>query len=71
MQDAHEFLNFLLNELVDILEESKAANSSPGTLPSSEKIANGTCNHVENGIKEEQLVSWVHRIFQVSSILNH
>ncbi|CAA7403289.1 unnamed protein product [Spirodela intermedia] len=64
-QDAHEFLNFLLNELVDILEkESNAATSSPGTLTASENIANGTCNHVSNGIKEEQLVSWVHRIFQ-------
>ncbi|KAK9166967.1 hypothetical protein Scep_002158 [Stephania cephalantha] len=43
--DAHEFLNFLLNELVDILEkESQAAKGSSETSSPSEKIANGPRN---------------------------
>ncbi|MQL72574.1 hypothetical protein Taro_004939 [Colocasia esculenta] len=65
-QDAHEFLNFLLNELVDILEkESKAAKTSPevSSSSSSEKTANGPSNPVANGVKEP-LLTWVHKIFQ-------
>ncbi|KAJ8480555.1 hypothetical protein OPV22_024282 [Ensete ventricosum] len=64
-QDAHEFLNFLLNELVDILEkESDAAKSSPETLSPSKKIANGPCHPVANGVRKEPLVTWVHKNFQ-------
>ncbi|XP_078440047.1 ubiquitin carboxyl-terminal hydrolase 3 [Wolffia australiana] len=60
-QDAHEFLNFLLNELVDILEkESNASKSSPGASSSSEKLTNGPAN----GVKKEPLVTWVHKNFQ-------
>lgn len=67
MQDAHEFLNFLLNELVDILEkESHAVKTSPETSPPSEKIANGPKNPEANGVKKEPLVTWVHKNFQVS-----
>uniref|UniRef100_A0A1D1YVX1 ubiquitinyl hydrolase 1 n=1 Tax=Anthurium amnicola TaxID=1678845 RepID=A0A1D1YVX1_9ARAE len=63
-QDAHEFLNFLLNELVDILEkESMATKGSPEVSSLSEKVANGPSNPVANGVKE-QLVTWVHKIFQ-------
>ncbi|URE49770.1 ubiquitin carboxyl-terminal hydrolase [Musa troglodytarum] len=64
-QDAHEFLNFLLNELVDILEkESDAAKSSPETLSPSKKIANGPSHPVANGVQKEPLVTWVHKNFQ-------
>lgn len=64
-QDAHEFLNFLLNELVDILEkESHGAKSSAATSP--EKVSNGTCNGHANDVKEEPLVTWVHKNFQVN-----
>ncbi|XP_020241110.1 ubiquitin carboxyl-terminal hydrolase 3-like isoform X2 [Asparagus officinalis] len=64
-QDAHEFLNFLLNVLVDILEkESKAAKSSPEADKSSDKIANGTCGPQANGVHKEPLVTWVHKNFQ-------
>ncbi|XP_059648061.1 ubiquitin carboxyl-terminal hydrolase 4-like [Cornus florida] len=64
-QDAHEFLNFLLNELVDILEkESRAATSSPETSSPSEKITNGPRNDQVNGVKKEPLVTWVHKNFQ-------
>ncbi|KAK2982330.1 hypothetical protein RJ640_009027, partial [Escallonia rubra] len=64
-QDAHEFLNFLLNELVDILEkESVAAKSSPETSSLPEKSANGPMNGQANGFKKEPLVTWVHENFQ-------
>nr|DAD21949.1 TPA_asm: hypothetical protein HUJ06_023412 [Nelumbo nucifera] len=64
-QDAHEFLNFLLNELVDILEkESHAARSSPQTSSPSEKTANGLKSAQANGFQKEPLVTWVHKNFQ-------
>lgn len=60
-------MNFLLNELVDILEkESHAVKTSPETSPPSEKIANGPKNPEANGVKKEPLVTWVHKNFQVS-----
>ncbi|KAK4401877.1 Ubiquitin carboxyl-terminal hydrolase 3 [Sesamum angolense] len=45
-QDAHEFLNFLLNHLVDILEKEshKAKNQA---------VANGPSNGQVNGVKQE------------------
>ncbi|WVZ24017.1 hypothetical protein V8G54_002561 [Vigna mungo] len=59
-QDAHEFLNFLLNELVDILEkESQAAKTADQeTSPPSEKVANGPKNGQANGVHKEPLVTW-------------
>lgn len=64
-QDAHEFLNFLLNELVDILEkEAQAAKSDQETLPS-EKVANGPSNAQANASQKEPFVTWVHKNFQV------
>ncbi|KOM30719.1 hypothetical protein LR48_Vigan01g027300 [Vigna angularis] len=65
-QDAHEFLNFLLNELVDILEkESQAAKTADQeTSPPSEKAANGPKNGQANGVHKEPLVTWVHKNFQ-------
>ncbi|GAB2219427.1 hypothetical protein Droror1_Dr00007062 [Drosera rotundifolia] len=66
-QDAHEFLNFLLNELVDILEKECAATKVENTSP--EKIANGPSNghlNASNGTNgsKEPLVTWVHKNFQ-------
>ncbi|CAL9179931.1 unnamed protein product [Musa hybrid cultivar] len=69
-QDAHEFLNFLLNELVDTLErDSNAANSSPeasssSSSSSSEKVANGPSNPPVNGLRKDPFVTWVHDSFQ-------
>nr|CAD1826348.1 unnamed protein product [Ananas comosus var. bracteatus] len=64
-QDAHEFLNFLLNELVDTLEkEANAAKSSPETSPLPEKIANGPRHPLPNGVQKEPIVTWVHKSFQ-------
>ncbi|KAJ0082783.1 hypothetical protein Patl1_12397 [Pistacia atlantica] len=65
VEDAHEFLNFLLNELVDILEkEAQAAKSDPETSSPPEKIANGPKNGHANGVRKEPLVTWVHKNFQ-------
>ncbi|GMH21371.1 hypothetical protein Nepgr_023213 [Nepenthes gracilis] len=58
-QDAHEFLNFLLNELVDILEkESSAAKNQPKNSPF-EKLANGPLNGQANGGLKEPLATGV------------
>ncbi|CAD6260682.1 unnamed protein product [Miscanthus lutarioriparius] len=63
-QDAHEFLNFLLNELVDILEkESSAAKDSPQSS-SPEKAPNGPVQPLANGVKKEPPVTLVHKNFQ-------
>ncbi|CAJ2677067.1 unnamed protein product [Trifolium pratense] len=67
-QDAHEFLNFLLNELVDILEKEAqaAAKTDPETPPPTEKVVNGFKNghgHA-NGPQKEPLITWVHKNFQ-------
>jgi len=60
-------LNYLLNELVDILEkEARAEKDDQGTLLPSEKIANGPKNGLANGAKKEPLATWVHKNFQVS-----
>ncbi|CBI35637.3 unnamed protein product, partial [Vitis vinifera] len=64
-QDAHEFLNFLLNELVDILEkEASASKSDPETSSPPEKTANGPKTAQANGVQKEPLVTWVHKNFQ-------
>ena len=61
-QDAHEFSNFLLNELVDILEkEAQAAKSDPETSSPTGKTANGPKNGRLNGVRKEPLVTWVHK----------
>ncbi|KAJ1380145.1 Ubiquitin specific protease, conserved site [Sesbania bispinosa] len=50
-QDAHEFLNLLLNKLVDIMEKEAQA-------------ANWLRNGHANGAQKEPLVTWVHKNFQ-------
>ncbi|XP_051140793.1 ubiquitin carboxyl-terminal hydrolase 3 [Andrographis paniculata] len=61
-QDAHEFLNYLLNELVDILE--KEARASKNNQEISQKIANGQTNMPCNGLEKDPLITWVHQNFQ-------
>eukprot|EP01018_Ginkgo_biloba_P012773 Gb_25243 [translate_table: standard] len=64
-QDAHEFLNFLLNELVDIVEkEAGAANKLSGNLSQPEKNVNGSINGLSNGNHQQPVLTWVHKIFQ-------
>ncbi|KAK8673049.1 hypothetical protein V6N13_111405 [Hibiscus sabdariffa] len=66
-QDAHEFLNFLLNELVDILEkEARTAKIEADTSSPPEKTANGPKNPQANGVQKEPLVTWVHKNFQIT-----
>lgn len=64
-------MNFLLNELADILEkEHNAAKGSKEASPS-EKIANGpngTLVAQANGCQKEPLVTWVHKNFQVGQL---
>ncbi|CAH9099671.1 unnamed protein product [Cuscuta epithymum] len=57
-QDAHEFLNYLLNELVDILERESNAVKTDRENSSSENIVHA------NGAQKEPLVTWVHKNFQ-------
>ncbi|XP_039012550.1 ubiquitin carboxyl-terminal hydrolase 3-like isoform X2 [Hibiscus syriacus] len=64
-QDAHEFLNFLLNELVDILEkEARTSKIEAETSSPPEKTANGPKNSQAKGVQKEPLVTWVHKNFQ-------
>lgn len=68
LQDAHEFLNFLLNEIVDTLEkEAQAAKNDQETASPAEKTANGLKTAHANGGPKEQLDTWVHKNFQVLS----
>uniref|UniRef100_A0A0D9VHF0 Ubiquitin carboxyl-terminal hydrolase n=1 Tax=Leersia perrieri TaxID=77586 RepID=A0A0D9VHF0_9ORYZ len=64
-QDAHEFWNFLLNEIVDIMEEDcRTANNSPQTITPEEVPSNGVANNLANGVTVGPLVTLVHRTFQ-------
>lgn len=55
-QDAHEFLNYLLNTIADILQEEKKQEKQNG------KLKNGNMNEAEENNKQE--LTWVHEIFQ-------
>lgn len=68
-QDAHEFLNYLLNELVDILEKEAKASASAnavaqGNTGHQEKGINGTVNGSGNGCQQQPIITWVHKLFQ-------
>ncbi|CAI9763558.1 unnamed protein product [Fraxinus pennsylvanica] len=64
-QDAHEFLNYLLNELVDILEkDAHTSKSNQESSSPSEKIDNGPNEMSVNGPQNELIVTWVHKNFQ-------
>lgn len=55
-QDAHEFLNYLLNTIADILQEEKKQEKQNG------KLKNGNMNETAENNKPE--LTWVHEIFQ-------
>ncbi|CAF1809988.1 unnamed protein product [Brassica napus] len=63
-QDAHEFLNYLLNELDDILEKEAKTDNETSSSPG--KISNGPKLLQANGVHKEPTVTWVHKIFQFS-----
>ncbi|XP_043560844.1 ubiquitin carboxyl-terminal hydrolase 12-B isoform X3 [Chiloscyllium plagiosum] len=54
-QDAHEFLNYLLNTIADLLQEEKKQEKQNG------KLQNG---NVENEESDKTEPTWVHEIFQ-------
>lgn len=54
-QDAHEFLNYLLNTIADILQEEKKQEKQNGQLHNGINDDNG------NDIPEP---TWVHEMFQ-------
>ncbi|XP_067903441.1 ubiquitin carboxyl-terminal hydrolase 12 isoform X2 [Heterodontus francisci] len=54
-QDAHEFLNYLLNTIADLLQEEKKQEKQNG------KLQNGNVESEENDKTEP---TWVHEIFQ-------
>ncbi|KAF3606774.1 hypothetical protein DY000_02049657 [Brassica cretica] len=68
-QDAHEFLNYLLNELDDILEKEAKTDNETSSSPG--KISNGPKLLQANGVHKEPTVTWVHKIFQpISTFLD-
>lgn len=54
-QDAHEFLNYLLNTIADILQEERKQEKQNGRLP------NGNIDNENNSQPDP---TWVHEIFQ-------
>nr|VDD17546.1 unnamed protein product [Brassica rapa] len=71
MQDAHEFLNYLLNELDDIFQKEAKTDNETSSSPG--KISNGPKLLQANGVHKEPTVTWVHKIFQetISSFWLH
>nr|XP_060612462.1 ubiquitin carboxyl-terminal hydrolase 12-like isoform X2 [Anolis sagrei ordinatus] len=58
-QDAHEFLNYLLNTIADLLQEEKKQEKQNG------KLQNGTLESSGGGDEAEKGdLTWVHEIFQ-------
>lgn len=57
-QDAHEFLNFLINHISEIISAEKQQNSTTNNIKSKGSGENGTTHS-----SSEQ--TWVHEIFQV------
>lgn len=59
-QDAHEFLNYLLNTVADILQEEKKQEKQNGRL----KNNNGSTVATETETENKTESTWVHDIFQ-------
>ncbi|CAN7066761.1 unnamed protein product [Brassica rapa subsp. trilocularis] len=62
LQDAHEFLNYLLNELDEIFQKEAKTDNETSSSPG--KISNGPKLLQANGVHKEPTVAWVHKIFQ-------
>ena len=58
-QDAHEFLNYLLNTVADILQDEKKQEKQNGRLKN-----NGTPVATETEPENKTEPTWVHDIFQ-------
>lgn len=57
-QDAHEFLNYLLNTIADLLQEERKQDKTNG------RLANGTLDSQNNNSNAAPAPTWVHEIFQ-------
>lgn len=57
-QDAHEFLNYLLNTIADLLQEERKQDKTNG------RLANGTLDCQNNNSNTTPAPTWVHEIFQ-------
>lgn len=55
-QDAHEFLNYLLNTIADILQEERKQEKQNG------RLRNGDVDNEDNNSTPDP--TWVHEIFQ-------
>ena len=57
-QDAHEFLNYLLNTIADLLQEERKQEKTNG------RLANGSLDSQNNNSNATPAPTWVHEIFQ-------
>ena len=57
-QDAHEFLNYLLNTIADLLQEERRQDKPNG------RLANGSLDSQNNNSNATPAPTWVHEIFQ-------
>ncbi len=77
MQDAHEFLNYLLNECSELLEKEAKARKEPGSAsgyvssssaPAQQQLADGPSQQPEAASSSQSQAppaTWVHELFQV------
>lgn len=65
-QDAHEFLNYLLNTVADILQEEKKQEKQNGRLKNNGTPANAPSDNAPSNDHEHKVAeaTWVHDIFQ-------
>lgn len=57
-QDAHEFLNYLLNTIADLLQEERKQDKTNG------RLANGSLDSQNHNSNAPPPSTWVHEIFQ-------
>ncbi|KAF2403888.1 cysteine proteinase [Trichodelitschia bisporula] len=60
-QDAHEFLNLVLNQVVENVEQFSKSKEEEGHAPHNGVVSNGT---MTNGIAKPQSSRWVHELFE-------
>ncbi|XP_061777162.1 ubiquitin carboxyl-terminal hydrolase 12 isoform X2 [Nerophis ophidion] len=63
-QDAHEFLNYLLNTIADLLQEDKKQDKTNGRLANGTLDSQNNNNNNNNQQQQQQKTTWVHDIFQ-------
>lgn len=63
-QDAHEFLNYLLNTVADILQEEKKQEKQNGRLKNNGTAVAAAATAAEAEAENKAEPTWVHDIFQ-------